>query len=49
MPRRATRMPVALATIACSNEILLPSAKAVTMVGCWPQRRAKSAWVVGVR
>jgi transposase len=31
MPRRATHMPVALATIACSKEIFVPSAKLVTM------------------
>jgi hypothetical protein len=31
IPRRATRIPVALATIACSNEILVPSANDVTM------------------
>jgi hypothetical protein len=31
MPRCATVMPVALATVACSNEIFVPSAKLVTM------------------
>ena len=36
MPRRATVMPVALATIACSKEIFVPSAKLVTMCGSWP-------------
>ena len=42
-------MPVALATIACSKEILVPSAKEVTIDGRWPHCFAKPAWVVGVR
>ena len=33
MPRFATVIPVALATMACSKEILVPSAKLVTMYG----------------
>ena len=49
IPRRATRMPVALATIACSNEILVPSANDVTIVGFCPHCRAKPSWVVGLR
>ena len=49
IPRRATFMPVALATIACSKEILVPSAKLVTMCGFWPHRAAKPSWVVGLR
>ena len=42
-------MPVALATIACSKLILVPSAKEVTIAGFWPHCLAKPAWVVGVR
>ena len=42
-------MPVALATIACSKLILVPSAKLVTMYGFWPHLAAKPACVVGVR
>jgi hypothetical protein len=42
-------MPVAFATIACSNEIFDPSAKEVTMCGSWPQRSAKPFCVVGFR
>jgi hypothetical protein len=49
MPRLSTGMPVALATTACSNEIFDPSANDVTMWASWPQRWAKSAWVVGLR
>ena len=49
MPRRSTVMPVALATIACSKEIFVPSAKLVTMCGSWPHCSAKPFWVVGVR
>ena len=49
MPRCATRMPVALATIACSKEIFVPSAKLVTMYGFWPHCSAKPSCVVGLR
>ena len=42
-------MPVALATIACSNEIFVPSAKLVTMWTFMPQRAANPSWVVGLR
>ena len=49
MPCFATVMPVALATIACSKEILVPSAKLVTMAGFCPHCLAKAACVVGVR
>jgi hypothetical protein len=49
MPRRATFIPVALATIACSNEILVPSAKLVTMWGVCPHCFAKPSCVVGLR
>ena len=49
MPRFATRMPVAFATIACSNEIFVPSAKLVTMWGFWPHFWAKPSCVVGLR
>jgi hypothetical protein len=49
IPRLPTRIPVPFATIACSNEILEPSANDVTMLGFWPQRRANSSWVVGFR
>ena len=49
MPRRATRIPVAFATIACSNEIFDPSAKDVTIRGFWPHCRAKPSCVVGLR
>ena len=38
MPRLATRIPVPFATIACSNEIFVPSANDVTMLGFCPQR-----------
>ena len=48
-PRRATRMPVALATIACSNEIFVPSANDVTICGFCPHRAANSSCVVGLR
>ncbi len=49
MPRFATRIPVAFATIACSNEIFVPSAKDVTMCGFWPHCFAKPSCVVGLR
>ena len=49
MPRRATCMPVPLATIACSKEILVPSAKDATMAAFWPHFSAKARCVVGLR
>ena len=48
MPRDLTLKPVALATIACSQLILVPSAKLVTMAGFCPHRSAKfllSRWI----
>jgi hypothetical protein len=36
-----------LATIACSNEIFVPSAKLVTMYGSWPHFSANACCVVG--
>ena len=49
MPRRATFMPVPLATMACSNEILVPSANEATMAGFWPHFSANARCVVGSR
>ena len=49
MPRCETLMPVALATIACSNEIFEPSAKLVTMCGFCPHCFANASCVVGLR
>ncbi len=49
MPRFGTVNPVALATIACSKEIFVPSAKLVTMYGSWPHFSAKPFCVVGLR
>jgi hypothetical protein len=49
MPRFATRIPVAFATIACSNEIFVPSANDVTIIGFWPHCRANPSCVVGFR
>ena len=49
MPRCCTVKPVALATIACSNEIFEPSANDVTIDGFWPQFSAKPFCVVGFR
>ena len=49
MPRLGVRSPKALATIACSKLMLVPSAKLVTMAGFCPHCFAKPAWVVGVR
>ena len=42
-------MPVALATIVCSNETFEPSAKLVTIVGFCPHFSANPFWVVGFR
>ncbi len=49
MPRDRTRKPVALATIDCSQLILVPSAKLVTIAGFCPHRSAQPCWVVGFR
>ena len=49
IPRLATRMPVALATIAFSKEILVPSAKDVTIGAFIPHLLANPSWVVGLR
>ena len=49
MPRRATVIPTALATMACSKFTFEPSANAVTISGFCPHFSANARWVSGVR
>jgi hypothetical protein len=49
IPRCATRRPMALATIAISNEIFVPSANEVAMCGVRPRFLANPSCVVGFR
>ena len=48
MPTRAGRMPVALATMAFSTCILVPSAAALAIHGLMPAALANAACVSGV-
>ena len=49
MPRLATVMPTALATMACSKFTFDPSANAVTISGFCPHFSANARCVSGVR